>query len=475
MVVAHAIIRPMHGAADSAWRVAVVGAGPSAFYAAEALFKSLGDAVAVDLFDRLPVPFGLVRGGVAPDHQNIKGVVKVYDKIAAQPRFRFCGNLCLGRDVQVKDLQRCYHQIVYAFGCESDQKLGLVGEDQAGVHAATDFVGWYNGHPDHQHHQFDLSRSQRVAIVGNGNVAMDVARILLSDPDRLANTDITERAVEQLRHSQVREVILLGRRGPAQAAFSPKELEEIAELPDTGVAVDAQEARLTPESAQWLETAPRSQQRNVALLQELAAHQTEPRRKLLRCRFLVAPVALHHHQGQLTGVRLQRMELVADQNGQPRPRAVESFAELQVDLLFKAIGYKGLPVPGVPHEPKQGIVPNAAGRVLDQPGGNVVPGQYAVGWCKRGPTGLIGTNSPDSKATVEVMLADLANGIHLHPTESDLPGQLSRNGAEIVSWQDWLRLDAWEQREGAARSRLRHKLTDIPSMLAQLRTLRSTH
>src|SRR5262245_9775038 len=186
-----------------AWRIAVVGSGPSAFYTAEALFKSGVPHVHVDLFDRLPVPFGLVRGGVAPDHQNIKGVIKVYDKIAAHPGFRFAGNVRVGRDVMVDELAAHYHQIVYAFGCESDSKLGVPGEELGGVYAATDFVGWYNGHPDHCHHRFELARARRVALVGNGNVAMDVARILLASPDELANTDIADHALATLRQSQV--------------------------------------------------------------------------------------------------------------------------------------------------------------------------------------------------------------------------------------------------------------------------------
>jgi ferredoxin--NADP+ reductase len=473
-ILGHAIIGRMHGATDSTWRVAVVGAGPSAFYAAEALFKALGNRVRVDMFDRLPVPYGLVRGGVAPDHQNIKGVVKVYEKIAAQPGFRFFGNVRLGRDVHVADLTRNYHQIVYGFGCESDQKLGLIGEELGGVHAATDFVGWYNGHPDHVHHRFDLADAERVAVVGNGNVAMDVARILLSQPERLAATDIAEHALAALQRSQVREVVLLGRRGPAQAAFSPKELEEIAELPDVGVHIPAAEAQLSPACETWLTTAPRSQQRNAKLVAELAAATGAARSRTLQCRFRVAPVALHGADGRLQGVRLQRMELVPGDDGTPRPQPIDEFEELRVDLLFKAIGYKGVPVPGVPYEPKKGIVPNVDGRVTEKAGGAVLAGHYAVGWCKRGPTGLIGTNSPDAKATVEAMLTDQTAGSHLQPTTDDLPQRLRSAGVDLVGWQDWERLDAWERSEGERRGKLRHKLTSTDAMLQQIRALRTT-
>ncbi|MFM1871393.1 MAG: hypothetical protein RL398_815, partial [Planctomycetota bacterium] len=351
--------------------------------------------------------------------------------------------------------------------------LGLPGEDLSGVYAATDFVGWYNGHPDHRDHRFDLSQAKRAAIVGNGNVAMDVARILLSDPERLAATDIAEHALEALRHNGVREVYLLGRRGPAQAAFSPKELEEIAELADTDVVVMPDEAKLSPLCEQWLANAARSQQRNAKLIQEFAERGDGDRSRKLRCRFLVAPVELRAAGGKLAGVRLQRMQLVAGDDGQPRPKPVEAFEELQVDLLFKAIGYKGVPVPGVPYEPKKGIVPNRDGRVLDKDGGELSTGQYAVGWCKRGPTGLIGTNSPDSKATVEAMLADKAAGAHLRPSADDLPERLQAAGSDLVTWQDWERLDVWERSEGEKRGRLRHKLPSNEETLRTIRMLRN--
>lgn len=455
------------------WRVAVVGSGPAAFYTAEALFKAAPAAVAVDLFDRLPVPFGLVRGGVAPDHQNIKGVVKVYNKIAAQPGFRFLGNVRVGRDVAVEELAAHYHQIVYAFGCESDQKLGVPGEDLGGVYTATDFVGWYNGHPDHRHHRFDLGRARRVALVGNGNVAMDVARILLASPDALASTDIADHAITVLRQNKVQEVVLLGRRGPAQAAFSPKEIEEIAELPDVDVVVTAADAHVDPMSASWLEKeGARSQQRNVEFLRERAGHGEGSRPKKLRCRFLVGLTELRGTGGQLTTVRVQHMELVADADGTPRPKAKGTFEDLPVDLLFKAIGYRGIPVPGVPFDDKKGIVPNVEGRVVERVGGPVRVGHYAAGWCKRGPTGLIGTNSLDAKATVEAMKADRADARTLQPTGGDLLPLLQARGLDVVSWADWQRLDAWEVQQGQSRGKLRHKLVTVDEMMQQIRSLR---
>lgn len=456
-----------------AWRVAIVGSGPAAFYTAEALFKA-DPNVAVDMFDRLPVPFGLVRGGVAPDHQNIKGVVKVYNKIAASPGFRFHGNVRIGRDLGVDDLTAHYHQVVYAFGCESDQKLGVPGEDLAGVYAATDFVGWYNGHPDHRQHRFDLARARSVALVGNGNVAMDVARILLANPDELAKTDIADHALATLRQSQVREVVLLGRRGPAQAAFSPKEIEEIAELPDVDVVVTAADAAVDAMSAQWLEKdGARSQQRNVEFLRERVAHGEGTRPKKLRCRFLVAPAELRGDGGKLTHVRIQHMQLVAAGDGTQRPKPIGTSEDLRADLLFKAIGYRGVPCPGVPFDEQKGIVPNVDGRVVEKVGGNVRTGHYVAGWCKRGPTGLIGTNSLDAKATVEAMKADRADSRLLAPTRSDVDALLRARGIDAVSWQDWQRLDAWEVQQGQKVGKLRSKLVAIDEMMQKLRELRA--
>jgi ferredoxin--NADP+ reductase len=460
------------GTESNPLRVCTIGSGPSAFYAAEALFKLPLLHVRVDMFDRLPVPYGLVRGGVAPDHQNIKAVVKVYQKTAEHPGFRFFGNVKLGRDLHVADLAAHYHQIVYAVGAETDQKLGIPGEDLGGVHSATEFVGWYNGHPDYGDRHFELASATRVAIVGNGNVAMDVARILLADPAALASTDLADHALEELRKSHVREVILLGRRGPAQAAFSPKEIEEIAAIPTVDVVVSKAEAALDPLSASWLEKeAARSAQRNVKFLLERSELGEGTRPKKLRCRFLVAPVEILGDKGTIDAVRVQHAVLEADAAGTPRPRGVDRFESLPVDLLFKSIGYRGVPLPGVPFDDKKGIIPNQDGRVLDRPGGTVVPGAYVVGWAKRGPTGLIGTNSPDSKATVEAMRQDLEAGRVLGPGKDDMAELLAAREIETVSWQDWQRLDEFEQRAGAKKGKVRDKLTVVDEMLRVVREL----
>jgi len=457
--------------ADSNWRVAVIGSGPSAFYTAEALFKTQ-ENVQVDMFDRLPVPFGLVRGGVAPDHQKIKSVIKVYDKIAATPGFRFFGNVMLGRDIQVEDLTARYDQVVYAFGCESDNKRGVAGEDLAGVHSATEFVGWYNGHPDHRHRTFDLANSKRVALVGNGNVAMDVARVLLQSPDRIAPTDIADYALEALRTNTVEEVVLLGRRGPAQAAFSPKEIAEIDELDGVDVVVRPDEAQLDALSADWLEKeGARSQHRNVEFLTAAAAKGEGDNPRKLSCRFLVSPTEINGADGKVRSIRVENMQLQADATGTPRPKPKGTFEDLPADLVFKAIGYRGVPVPGVPFDERKGIVPNAGGRVLEAVDGAVVPNQYVAGWCKRGPTGLIGTNSADAKATVAAMAEDRASG-GASPNGGDIADRLGELGIDAVSWADWQRLDAWEIAEGKKRGKLRHKLSSVDEMLRVIGELR---
>jgi len=467
---------PPLGSESRPLRVAVVGSGPSAFYAVQALFKAANLQVRVDMFDRLPTPFGLVRGGVAPDHQKIKSVTRIYEELARDPRCRFFGAVKVGRDLEVGDLTAHYDHIVWATGNESDRRLGVPGEDLAGVHSATAFVGWYNGHPDFADQSFDLAATETVTVVGNGNVAMDVARILLKDPAELAATDIADHALAALRESSVREVVLLGRRGPAQAAFSPKELEEIAELVGVDVVVDAAEAELDPLSAAWVESQPRSAQRNVKLVKELAARGEGSAAKKLRCRFLVAPVELLGDGGRLRAVKVEHSKLVADPSGTPRPQGLGTHSVLPAQMVLKAVGYRGVAVAGVPFDERNGIIPNRDGRVLERDGGAVVPGQYVVGWAKRGPTGLIGTNSPDSIATVKEMLADLTGktAAPLRPDDGDaIPELLARRGVDFVTWSDWCSLDAHEQEQGKACGKVRAKVVGVAEMLGVVRSRRA--
>ena len=460
------------GTSEAPLRVCTVGSGPSAFYAAEALLKAEGLDVRIDVFDRLPTPFGLVRGGVAPDHQKIKSVSKVYEKTAEDPRFRFFGNVRIGRDLAIADLERSYHMIVWAIGCESDNRLSIPGEELAGVHSATEFVGWYNGHPDYRDRAFNLETARRVAIVGNGNVAMDCSRILLAPVTALATTDIADHAIAALRQSTVRELVLLGRRGPAQAAFSPKEIEEIAELDDVDVAVAEQDAALDDYSCNWLESQARSAQRNVKFLAERAAHGTTGKLKQLHCRFLVAPVAFEGHDGRVRAVRVQHAVLEPDRDGTPRPRAIDRYSTIEVELVFKAIGYRGVPLQGLAFDDNKGIVANVDGRVLSAASGEARIGHYVVGWAKRGPTGLVGTNSPDSKATVLCMLQDLRQDRTLPASGQDLAAVLQQRKVDYVTWQDWRRLDSHEQAVGQARGKVRHKEPSVDGLMQAVRSLR---
>ncbi|MDA0933583.1 MAG: NADP oxidoreductase [Planctomycetota bacterium] len=458
-------------------RVAVIGSGPSAFYAVEALFKVEGLTCRCDMFERLPTPFGLVRGGVAPDHQKIKGVARIYDQIAQDPRYRFFGNVEIGRDLSVDDLRAAYDCRIWAIGNEGDRRLGIPGEDLVGVHSATAFVGWYNGHPDHQRHRFDLDRVRRVAVIGNGNVAMDVARILLQEPSRLESTDISDEALAALRRSEVEEVVLIGRRGPAQAAFSPKELKEIADLDGVAVDVDAAEVELDPASAAWLEeAAPRSAQRNVALLHELASADPASGRKL-RTVFRASPRSVLGEDGRVVGLELERNQLEADAAGVPRPHGTGQTERVDCDLVLAAIGYRGVPLPGLPFCERRGIVPNDAGRVLESPDGAVLPGDYVVGWAKRGPTGLIGNNSPDSKDTVAALVDDLGQRTAASLSDDDasaVPALLATRGVDFVDYADWQAYDGWEVAQGVHRGKVRHKLTDAGAILAVMRQLRGS-
>lgn len=436
-------------------KVAIVGSGPSGFYAAAALLQSSA-RVEVDLFDRLPTPFGLVRGGVAPDHQKIKGVVKAYDKTATLPGFRFLGNVDVGGDVSLEQLLAAYDQVVLAVGASSSRSLGLEGEALPGSHAATDFVGWYNGHPDHQRHGFDLG-VQAAVVVGVGNVAMDVTRILIQDPDRLAPTDITDVALQALRDSQITDVHVLGRRGPAQAAFSPAEIKEIEQLEGVDLVVRPEDAALDPRSEAWLEThGDKRARQNVAFLQEIAGRPiTAPRRVHLH--LLTSPTA-YRGTDRVERVELGRNRLEEGSSASPVARDTGEREQLDAGLVLRAVGYRGVPLPGAPFDERTGTIPNQDGQVID--GEAQVARLFVVGWAKRGPTGLIGTNRADSRETVERMLEALP-GLDPAPREA-----LPLAGA--VSWEDWRRLDALERAAGERQGKIRQKFVQIDAMLGAL-------
>lgn len=465
------------GTAASPLRVAIVGSGPSGFYAADAYFKQPGLTVSIDMFDRLPTPFGLVRGGVAPDHDKIKTVTRQYDKIAAHARFRFFGNVEFGRDLSHDDLTAHYHQIIYATGAQTDRQMGIPGEQLPGSHAATEFVGWYNAHPDFRDLTFDLSQT-RAAVIGNGNVAMDVARILASSDEELSKTDIADEALAALRHSRVTDIYVLGRRGPAQAAFTNPEIKELAHLLDADVIVPTADATLDPLSeAALAQHGDKVARTNVEILRQYAAHGehgTGKRRRII-FRFLVSPVEIIGTD-RVEAIRIVHNELTLSDDGSLRPRATDKTEIIPVGLVFRSIGYKGVALPGVPFDARNGVIPNENGRVIDPADGAVVTGEYAVGWIKRGPSGIIGTNRPDSAATVEAALADVRAGRMLTPhdaTPHAIETLLEDREIEVVTYHDWLRLDQDEIARGQAQGRPRVKYSRISDMLAVIREMRA--
>ena len=453
-------------------RVAIVGAGPTGFYATDQLFRQPGLVVDVDLYDRVPTPHGLVRAGVAPDHQKIKAVTAAFDKVAAHPRFRFFGGVELGRHLSVDDLRAYYHMIVYTTGAQTDRRMGIPGEDLQRSHAATEFVAWYNGHPDYRDLTFDLSQ-ERAAVVGVGNVAADVARILSRTPEELAATDIADYALEALAASRIRDVYVLGRRGPAQAAFTNPEVRELGELAGADVTAIPEEVELDDLTRQALERAPdRATQKKVEILKEYSRRAPTGKPKRLIMRFLVSPVELlDDGHGAVGGMRLVKNRLYATATGTLQPKATGEFEELPVGLVFRSVGYRGVPLPGVPFNEDWGVLLNEKGRVLDAHTKQPLVGQYTAGWIKRGPTGVIGTNKPDAAETVSGMLEDLARDIHLrppHPTPDAVERMIRERQPQHLSYQDWLRLDEIETRRGQETGRPRVKFTRVKDMLAAL-------
>jgi ferredoxin/flavodoxin---NADP+ reductase len=449
---------------DSPIRIAVVGAGPAGFYAAGHLLKDSEGRIEVDMLERLPTPWGLVRSGVAPDHPKIKSVTRIYEKTAAHPRFRYFGNVELGLHVTREELRSHYHAIVYATGSPADRPLGITGEELPGSWAATDFVGWYNGHPDHPDLQFDLA-TERAVVIGNGNVALDVARMLVLSHEELSRTDIADHALRALEHGGIREVVVLGRRGPAQAAFTNPELLELGELAGADVIVDSAEldrALAVPDPA-----INKISESNVRILREFAERppRGEPRRVVLR--FLLSPVELlPDEHGRVGEVRVARNELVAAPDGRLRAQAIEEYETISAGLVFRAIGYRGVALPGVPFDERAGVIHNKGGRVLGAEG--PVRGEYAVGWIKRGPTGVIGTNKKDAQETVDAILEDLSSGALPEPPAPDpeeLLVTLRARQPELVTYAGWSEIDRHERLRGEPSGRPRVKLTRIDEML----------
>lgn len=447
-------------------RVAIIGSGPAGFYAAEALLKRTDAVIYVDVFDRLPTPFGLVRAGVAPDHQSIKAVTRIFDKTAARPSFRFLGNVCLGRDLTVEELRQHYHQIVYAIGNEADRRLGIPGEGVDGCTPATVFIGWYNGHPDYQQARIDLSVT-RVAVVGNGNVAVDAARILLRTPAELEKTDIAAHALEVLRGSRVREVFLLGRRGPAQAAFTHIELQELGELEAADPVIDPREL----ENCVPLETlGDTPADKNLRILQSFAARRQTAKEKKLHLRFLVSPTeVIADAAGRVNGLALEKNRLETRPDGTVVARGTGEREVLEVGMVLPAIGFAAEPIAGVPYDEGARVIANEDGRVVDPVSRAVIANEYVVGWARSGAQGLIGTHKGASARVVEHMRAD---GCGLAARELPEPeaiiSLLRGRRVQVVSFDDWRQLDEVEVARGARRGAPRDKVVARDAMLEVL-------
>lgn len=460
------------GSETSPLRVAVIGSGPTGFFTAQHLFKQKELVVEVDLYDRLPTPFGLVRFGVAPDHMNIKKVTVGYHKVAKNPRFAFFGNVDVGTHITVEEMRDHYHMIVYCTGAQTDRRLDIPGEDLENSRTATEFVAWYNGHPDYRDHEFNLE-AETVVVVGVGNVAVDVARILVRTPEELKATDIAEHAMEALSKSKVRRVVMLGRRGPAQAAFTNPEVKELGEMQGASVFIRPEDAEPDELSKKQLEANPdRVTQKKLDIMKEFA-ERGEPQGRVLEIRFLTSPTELvDDGKGAVGAVRVVRNELV-EKGGRLSPRATDRSDEIPAQLVLRSVGYRGVPLPRVPFREDWGTIPHEAGRVLGE--GAAVTGEYAAGWIKRGPSGVIGTNKPCAKETVDSMLEDVREGRLLQPKNPDRAAVEKLLGARtrVVSYADWERLDEIELQRGAELGRPRLKLTRVQEMLAALETVTS--
>ncbi len=444
------------------FNIAIVGAGPSGFYAADHLLKQRDD-VSIDLFDRLPTPFGLVRYGVAPDHPKIKSVTKAYSRIAKKPEVRFFGNVNIGTDITREDLEAHYHAVIYTTGAQTDRMLNIPGIDLDGSYAATEFVAWYNGHPDYRDHEFDLS-VEHAYVIGVGNVALDVARILLRTQEELQATDIAQHALEALAKSNIKQVTLVGRRGPAQAAFTFAELKELGELADADFIIDPADMTLDPVSQAAVEKNKKSRQK-YELMADMAQREPAGKPKQLFLKFLRSPSELGGSEdGHVSSITMERNDLIEAPDGRLRARGTGYMRTYPAGLVLRSIGYRGVAVPEIPFDDKYGILPNVAGRVGSA--NSPVIGHYTAGWIKRGPSGVIGTNKPDAGETVKMLSADLEAGIHLSPSAADITDLLRSRNVDFIDWNAWERLDAAEIAAGEAAGRPRIKATTIEEMLA---------
>jgi ferredoxin/flavodoxin---NADP+ reductase len=447
-------------------RVAIVGAGPAGAFAAANLRRSRGD-VEIDLYERLPTAWGLLRAGVAPDHQEIKRLDDRFTRETLARGCRFLGNVEIGTDISHAELMLHYTAVIYATGAQTDKSLGIPGEDLPGSWAATEFVAWYNGHPDYRDRVFDLA-TKRAVVIGNGNVAADVTRVLTRSVAELERTDIADHALEALRHSEIEEVVVLGRRGPAQAAFTSAELRELGHMDGVAIAVD--DVTLDPVSARWLdEEGTFTARKNVQLLGEFAARSPQTGGRRVTLRFLQSPVEIRGDD-RVEAVDVRRNEIVREDDGPLRARPVgDEIETIEAGLVLRSVGYRAVPLPDVPFDERAYVLPNERGRVLDRDG-DVLRGVYTVGWIKRGPTGILGTNKRDAEETVSCLADDLHTlPAPERPEREQLDALLAERKPDLVTADGWRAIDAHERELGQRAGRPRVKLASRDELLAAAR------
>jgi ferredoxin--NADP+ reductase len=449
-------------------RVAIVGAGPAGAFAAACLLRARGHTE-IDLFERLATPWGLLRGGVAPDHQEIKRLQDTFDQQTLGRGCRLLANVEVGTDISHAELMRHYTAVVYATGAQTDKSLGIRGEDLPGSWPATEFVAWYNGHPDYREVAFDLS-AKRAVVIGNGNVAADVTRMLTLSAGELERTDIADHALEALRESRIEEVIVLGRRGPAQAAFTSAELRELGRLDGVDIRVDPDDVELDPASRQWLaEKGTFTARKNVELLGEFAARPADPdAARRIELRFLRSPVEVHG-SGRVEAIDIRANEIVRASDGSLRAQPLDGEPEtIECGLVLRSVGYRAVPLPDVPFDERHFVLPNNRGRVLTS-AGDPLPGVYAVGWIKRGPTGILGTNKRDAEETITSLAEDLGKGTlpqPPNPGREQIDALLAKRKPDLVTADGWRAIDAHELELGRNEQRPRVKLTSQEELLA---------
>jgi len=453
---------------NTKYNVAIIGSGPAGFYAADHLFKNKDYIFNVDMYDRLPTPFGLVRLGVAPDHQKIKTVTRVFDKIAQNPNFRFFGYVEFGNDINLEDLNKYYHIIIFATGAQTDRKMNIPGEQLIGSHTATEFVAWYNGNPYYKERKFDLSK-EKVAIIGVGNVAVDVARILCRSEEELRKTDISEYALENLIHSKVKEVYMIGRRGPAQAAFTNPELKELGNLENADLILDNEEIEPDQITKNFLEeNEDKPTNRKLELLKEFSSNKETNKNRKLHIRFLLSPIEIAgSDDNSINSIKLTRNELYKSPDGSIRPKSTDEIIELDVGLVFRSIGYRGVPLPDLPFNKDWGVISNEDGRILGEDK-NHIEGLYATGWIKRGPTGVIGTNKTDSGETVKCIIDDISNNKFNNPEVDDsksIETLIKERSPNFINYEQWQKVDQSEIERGQELGRPRLKYTDVYEIL----------